>query len=185
MELREVAVSDLIPYWRNPRRISDEAVEAIMQSIEEYGYQQPIVVDSEMVIVMGHTRHAAIRRMGYQRVNVLVASGLSAKQIKELRTIDNRTSEFTRWDFDKLMDELGTVDQNLMASFFPEIIDPVKAEVVDEDGNIEQLTIEVTAKKEDPEAEFICPECFHGWKMQISKEDVLSGHLYVKKETQA
>lgn len=181
MELVELSVSEIVPYWRNPRRISDEAVEAVMESIKQYGYQQPIVVDTERVIIMGHTRHAAIRRLGYDRVSVLVARNLTAKQVKELRTIDNRTSEFTRWDFEKLMSELSGLDQTLMMSFFPEVVGPTPAELADGEELLRSMSEEVAVeKKDDPEAEFTCPSCWHSWSMPVSKEDVLSGHLAVR-----
>lgn len=180
MELVERQVADIVPYWRNPRRISDEAVHAVMESIRLYGYQQPIVVDTENVIIMGHTRHAAIRRLGYEKVKVLVARGLTAKQVKELRTIDNRTSEYTRWDFEKLMDELGALDQSLMFSFFPEVVGPTEEDEEAGDAIVEQ-TVDVMAKPTtDPTVEFICPACFHGWEMPVSREDIFSGELRVK-----
>ncbi|QGZ16650.1 ParB-like nuclease domain protein [Microbacterium phage Leaf] len=179
MRLQTVKVSDLVPYWRNPRRISDEAVTAVMDSIREYGYQQPIVVDPEMVIIMGHTRHAAVRRLGMEEIPVLVAENLTPKQVKELRTIDNRTAEFTRWDFEKLMGELEGVDSVLMQSFFPEVLGAPSEDDVAE----EVFTVDVTAeRKADPTAEFICPSCFHQWEMPVSREDVFAGELYVKED---
>lgn len=174
-------VADIVPYWRNPRRISDEAVQAVMDSIKLYGYQQPIVVDTERVIIMGHTRHAAVRRLGLEAVPVLVATNLTPKQVKELRTIDNRTAEFTRWDFEKLLGELGTMDQSLMYAFFPEAVSDVAAEVASGESLLEEQIIEVVAPREDPVAEFVCPNCFHGWEMPVSREDVLAGHLYAPK----
>jgi site-specific DNA-methyltransferase (adenine-specific) len=180
METITLDVGDIAPYWRNPRRITDEAVEAVMESIRQYGYQQPIVVDQEHVIIMGHTRHAALRRLGVGSIPVLVAKSLSQKQVKELRTIDNRTSELTRWDFDKLMGELDEMDQTLMASFFPEVFGPTEAENADGDAAVDSLVVDLTTQKPDPTAEFICPECFHSWEMPVSKQDVYSGHLQVK-----
>lgn len=184
METRVVKIADLAPYWRNPRRISDEAVNAVMDSIREYGYQQPIVVDTELVIIMGHTRHAALRRLGVEEIPVLVASSLTQKQVKELRTIDNRTAEFTRWDFEKLISELEGVDSTLMQAFFPEVLGVPDPDIDGDDG-VNQLVIDVNAeRKADPTAEFVCPSCFHQWEMPVTREDVFAGELYVKKEQQ-
>ncbi|QNJ55892.1 ParB-like nuclease domain protein [Microbacterium phage Rasputia] len=181
METKVLQVKDLVPYWRNPRRISDEAVNAVMDSIREYGYQQPIVVDTENVIIMGHTRHAAVRRLGVTEIPVLVASNLTPKQVKELRTIDNRTSEFTRWDFEKLMSELEGVDSALMQAFFPEVLGVPEPEV-DDDGLSMVIDAATPLPQEAKSAEFICPTCFHQWAMPVTREDIFSGELYVKED---
>lgn len=179
MQTRVVKVSDLAPYWRNPRRISDEAVTAVADSIREYGYQQPIVVDVENVIIMGHTRYSAIKRLGLEEIPVLVAENLTPKQVKELRTIDNRTAEFTRWDFEKLMSELEGVDSVLMQAFFPEVLGVPEPDIDPDDAQM--FTVDVSAeRKADPTAEFVCPSCFHSWEMPVTREDVFAGELRVK-----
>lgn len=178
-----MAIADIVPYWRNPRRISDEAVEAVMESIKLYGYNSPIVVDSERVIIMGHTRYSALRRLGVKEAPVVVASDLSPRKVKELRTIDNRTSENTRWDFELLMGELDALDQKLMQAFFPEVIEAVPDEVTI-DINAERVLAAAAEAGTDagaPIAEFICPDCFHQWSMPVSKQDVFMGELRVKK----
>lgn len=178
-----MAIADIVPYWRNPRRISDEAVEAVMESIKEYGYNSPIVVDSERVIIMGHTRYSALRRLGVKEAPVVIASNLSPRKVKELRTIDNRTSENARWDFDLLMGELGALDQRLMASFFPEILEaPSEGDIVIDVNAERQAAAELSAGSEEvvKDAEFICPDCFHQWTMPVSKQDIFSGELRVK-----
>src|SRR5699024_12589264 len=63
-ETVSIPLDEIKPYWRNPRVIPEEAVEAVQQSIQEFGYVQPIVVDGKGVIVTGHTRHAGLRRLG-------------------------------------------------------------------------------------------------------------------------
>ncbi|AWN07673.1 ParB-like partition protein [Microbacterium phage Hendrix] len=179
MTPKTLGILTIVPYWRNPRRIADEAVEAVMESIRQFGYQTPIVVDTENVIIMGHTRYQALRRLGVKEVPVLVASTLNPQQVKELRTIDNRTSEYSRWDFEKLMEELDGADSALMQSFFPEVFGPTDAELKDGEDAIEKMTVEVTYSA-PINAEFVCPECFHMWEMDVTKEDVLSGELYLK-----
>ena len=181
MEMVTMSIADIVPYWRNPRRISDEAVNALMESLRQYGYQQPIVVDTEKVIIMGHTRYSALRRLGVQEVPVLVASSLTPKQVKELRTIDNRTAEYTRWDFEKLLGELDGLDQNLMYSFFPEVVGPSTDDFEEGEQRVDEMVVDMFEKPKVPTVEFICPTCFHSWEMEVTREDIFSGRLEVKR----
>ena len=106
---------DLIPYDRNPR-INDAGVEAVMASIREFGFRQPIVVDPQGVIIVGHTRHKAALKMGLETVPVHVAEGLTDAQIRAYRIADNQTATFSEWDDDKLaleLLELSTLDYDL------------------------------------------------------------------------
>lgn len=184
-------IDKLIPYWRNPRRIGDEAVNAVAESISRFGYQQPIVVDVDGVIVMGHTRYGALRRLGVEEVAVVVADDLTPEQIKQLRTIDNRTSEYSTWDFDKLVDELGTLDAKLVWQFFPEVAGT--ATEFEPDSGTEDVELggknDIFAHElEQPKpttpltdtAEFVCPSCFHGWTMKITPKDIEKGRIEVK-----
>ncbi len=98
-----------IPYARNPRKISDEAVAAVAGSLKEFGFKQPIVVDSEGVIIAGHTRLKAAQRLGLTEVPVLVASDLTPEQVRAYRIADNRSAEFSKWDAELLNVELGDI----------------------------------------------------------------------------
>jgi hypothetical protein len=103
-----------IPYARNPRKITEEAVAGVAGSIKEFGFKQPIVVDSEGVIIMGHTRLKAAQRLGLTEVPVLVASDLTPTQCQALRLTDNRVGEFSEWDNEMLKLEIedlgGAID---------------------------------------------------------------------------
>ena len=101
-----VAIDAITPYENNPRKIPKEAIEKVAASIREFGFRQPIVVDKDMVVVVGHTRLLAARSLGYDEVPVLVASDLPPEKVKAYRLADNRTNEFTSWDDDRLMEEL-------------------------------------------------------------------------------
>jgi ParB-like chromosome segregation protein Spo0J len=92
---RVLSLDDIVPYWRNPRVVTDDAVNAVAESIERYGYTQPIVVDAENVIVIGHTRYAALRRLGATEAPVMTVTTLSPTQVKQLRVIDNKAHELT------------------------------------------------------------------------------------------
>ena len=116
MEVEYRATSSLIPYKNNPR-INREAVKVVAESIKEFGFKVPIVVDKDGVIVAGHTRHAAAKRLKMKEVPVIVADDLTPQQINGFRLADNRTAEFAEWDLGKLEIELQGIDEIDMSSF--------------------------------------------------------------------
>jgi DNA modification methylase len=103
IELRPL--SEIRPYPNNPRR-NDEAVDAVAASIREFGFRQPIVVDEEGTIIVGHTRWKAAQKLGLEQVPVHVALGLSPEQIRAYRIADNQTVTLAAWDYDLLPIEL-------------------------------------------------------------------------------
>jgi len=104
VELRKV--SDIKPYDKNPRD-NDGAVEAVARSIREYGFRQPIVVDAEGVIIVGHTRWKAAQKLGLAEVPVHVATDMTPAQIKAYRIADNKVAELASWDMELLPIELS------------------------------------------------------------------------------
>ena len=108
MTIQEVAVDAVTPYEKNPRKIPKEAVDKVAASIREFGFKQPIVVDKDMVIIVGHTRLLAAKKLGYETVPVLVASDLSPEKARAYRLADNKTNELTDWDFETLQEELAS-----------------------------------------------------------------------------
>jgi hypothetical protein len=98
-------LTSLNPYQNNPRD-NEQAVESVKNSIESFGFLVPIVVDKDHVIVAGHTRYEAAKRLGLTEAPCIVASYLSQAQIDAFRLIDNKVSELARWNFDKLSAEL-------------------------------------------------------------------------------
>lgn len=112
MNIREVSVSRLREYENNPRN-NDLAVEKVKYSIERFGFLFPVVIDMNYTIVCGHTRVRACREMGIQTVPCIVADELSEEQINLFRLVDNKTSEYSDWDFEKLKEELSLVDLTL------------------------------------------------------------------------
>ena len=112
MKIEQKNRSKIIPFSNNPR-INDAAVEKVAASIKEFGFKQPIVVDKDMVVIAGHTRLKAAEVLGLETVPVLVADDLSPEQAKAYRLADNKTAEFSEWDFDLLNMELfdiGNID---------------------------------------------------------------------------
>lgn len=95
------------PYEKNPRRITQQAIDKVAASLERFGWRQPIVVDKDGVIVVGHTRWLAAMALGYDKVPVHVASDLSPAEARAYRIADNRTGEESEWDFDLLTEELS------------------------------------------------------------------------------
>ncbi len=109
MEIISMKVRDIIPYEKNPRNIPKEAVEKVAASIKEFGFRQPIVVDKDNVIIVGHTRLMAAKKLKMKEVPVVVAADLTEEQVKAYRLADNRTNEFSEWDADQLFDELQSL----------------------------------------------------------------------------
>jgi len=94
------------PYIKNPRK-NDKTVETVARSIQQYGFQQPLVVDRDGVIIVGHTRHRAAKKLKLQSIPVVVATDLTAEQVKAYRIMDNRSAEDSRWDDQMLFEELN------------------------------------------------------------------------------
>ncbi len=109
MNKKVLPITDIKPYEKNPRKASADAINAVKKSIERFGYNVPIVVDENNVVLTGHTRLLAIKELKWEKVTVLVASDLTEEQAREFRIIDNRISEMSVWDHDLLKDELRAV----------------------------------------------------------------------------
>lgn len=108
--------AELIPYANNPRN-NDKAVDAVAASIREFGFKIPIVVDSDGVIVAGHTRLKAAQKLGLKTVPVVIADDLTEEQARAFRLADNKTAELAEWDFEKLNEELGVITDLDMQDF--------------------------------------------------------------------
>ena len=109
MNITERKISDVIPYENNPRD-NENAVEKVAESIREFGFKVPIIVDKGGVIVAGHTRLEAAKLLGLKKVPVIVADDLTEEQVKAFRLADNKVAEFSTWNFKKLEVELSFLD---------------------------------------------------------------------------
>ena len=116
MEIVDWPVERLTPYENNPRD-NDDAVPAVRASIEQFGWQQPIVVDEDGVIVVGHTRYKAALEMGLETVPVKVAHGLTEEQVRAYRLADNRTHDLSGWLDAMLAEELAQIEDIGMSEF--------------------------------------------------------------------
>ena len=116
MKIQEMNINELTRYENNPRK-NAQAVEAVAESIKEFGWKQPIVVDKNNEIVAGDTRFQAAIKLGLETVPVVIADDLTAEQIKAYRLADNKTNEAADWDFEKLQDELEGIEDLDMSLF--------------------------------------------------------------------
>lgn len=116
MQIQMVSISDIIPYENNPRKNAD-AVQYVKNSIEQFGFKIPMVLDAENVIVCGHTRFLAAQELGMTEVPCTYADDLTEEQIKAFRLADNKTAELSVWDFERLTLELEELPDIDMAEF--------------------------------------------------------------------
>lgn len=129
-----IPISEVRPYENNPRN-NEAAVEKVAASIKEFGFQSPIIIDRDGVIIAGHTRLKAAEMLGLKEVPVLHADELTPEQVKAYRLADNKTGEFASWDFEKLEEELAELENMDMAVFgFDELQKELDQYNVSEDG---------------------------------------------------
>ena len=112
MQIYDKRLDEIKPYENNPRH-NDNAVDAVANSIREFGFKVPIVVDSEGVIVAGHTRYKAAKKLGLAKVPCIIADDLTDEQVRAFRLADNKVGELATWDLDTLqveLDNIGEID---------------------------------------------------------------------------
>lgn len=131
-ELKWEPIKSIRPYEKNPRR-NDEAVDAVAASIREFGWQQPIVVDRDGVIIAGHTRYKAAKKLKCDTVPVVVADDLTEDQVKAYRLADNKTGELAEWDTALLGEELAELADFDMSQFGFDTILQEEAREAEED----------------------------------------------------
>jgi ParB-like chromosome segregation protein Spo0J len=145
-------------YQGNPRRILPAAIEKVARSLREFGWQQPLVVDREGVLIVGHVRLAAARQLGHTEVPVHVADSLTPQQVRAYRLADNRTAEEVDWDDGLLTLELQQLDDHdlrLVTGFdereLEKFLGPLQVEEgsVDGQGQLDEMT------------PITCPSCGH------------------------
>ena len=122
MNIKQIKIEDIIPYGKNPRK-NDVAVDAVKNSIREFGFKVPIVVDRDGVVVTGHTRLKAAKALGLKEVPAIVADDLTDEQAKAFRLADNKVAEKSEWDIDLLNEELQEITDIDMTEFDFEIPD--------------------------------------------------------------
>lgn len=137
MNIVLMKTGDIIPYEKNPRK-NDEAVKYVMASIEEFGFKVPIVVDKNNVVVAGHTRLKAAKKLKLDEVPCIVADDLTEEQIQAFRLADNKVAEKAEWDFDLLSGELDELlDFDMTVFGFDDAEEEAEAEVEEDDFEAE------------------------------------------------
>lgn len=116
MNVQEIKLKDIKPYGKNPRK-NDDAVPYVAESIKQFGFKVPIVIDKNNVIVAGHTRYKAAKKLGFKSVPCIIADDLTDEQIKAFRLADNKVSEKAEWDLDLLDSEIEGIFDIDMTDF--------------------------------------------------------------------
>jgi ParB-like chromosome segregation protein Spo0J len=152
MEIIKMPISALKEYENNPR-LNDEAVEYVARSIEEFGFKNPIIVDSENVIIAGHTRLKAAKFLELEEVPVIVADDLTEDQVRAFRLADNKVAELAKWDYTLLAEELDVIDIDMGEFGFIELSD------IDLEDFFEDAEPSEDPDPEEEEKEIQCPHC--------------------------
>lgn len=112
LRIEYISIDELIPYDNNPRN-NEQAVGFLANDIREFGFNVPIIIDKNKVIVCGHTRRLAALRLGLKEVPCICVDDLSEEQVKAFRLADNKVAEFSKWDMGKLSEELESLDWDM------------------------------------------------------------------------
>lgn len=146
MTIVEMPIMEIFPYGNNPRR-NEKAVNAVMASIKEFGFKNPIIVDENKVIISGHTRRLAALKLGLKKVPVVIAKDLTEDQARAFRLADNRVASFSSWDEEKLKEEIAGID-NIDLSDFGFKTDDIR---------------NIFMEKQEGKRH-MCPKCGFAWK---------------------
>lgn len=176
MKITMMSPDGLTPYEGNPRKITDEGINRVAESIERYGWHQPIVVDAEHVVVVGHTRLAAAQQLGLTSVPVHVADDITVEQARAYRLADNRTGEMSQWDDDALALEAREFPDELVETYFPDV--DLEIESIEQARGPSDEDVADAAEKigniPDPAAETThitqveCPACYESFAVRTA-----------------
>ncbi len=159
MQIKNLKIEQITPYWKNPRIIGEDAVEAVMESINRYGYQKFIVVDKDNCILAGHTRLEALKRLNHTVVPVIV-SEIKPAECRADRVADNKNGEDLQYNDEKLLDQFYR--------FIPDIegfedIAPMKDDDIPAAADYAPPP-KMERPKILPEEEIVCPTCYAAFK---------------------
>lgn len=171
MKIEYKGIEELIPYENNPR-INDHAVDYVANSIKEFGFKNPIIIDKDNIIVAGHTRLKACEKLGIKRVPTIIADDLTEDQIKAFRIADNKVAEFSNWDLGKLDLELEDIEIDMSDFGFELETQDFIQDLLDEDFVERNVTPEVF------EASFYIPikyrDTFSDYFKENGKEELVN-----------
>lgn len=162
MKIKNLPITELKPYENNPR-INDAAVPAVAESIRQFGFKQPIVIDKNNVIVCGHTRYKAAKKLGLKTVPCVVADDLTEEQIKAYRLADNKVGELASWDMEMLNAELESIGDIDMGDFGFEL----ESDCVPDEGEEDDYDIDKGLTQE--------PRVHYGEIWQLGRHRLMCG----------
>lgn len=182
MKIKNIPLSEVKPYWRNPRK-NEKAIAAVKKSIVDYGFNQPIIVDVKNVIIAGHTRYKALAELGWKEVPCVVLD-IPANAAKAYRVADNKTSELSEWDMDALIPELREIEGIAdMQIYFQDlnlekllqdtatVSDVTASQIDDRTERIEELFENLSEADQGKYVDVTCPKC--GEEFFVNKNDII------------
>lgn len=154
MKIIEKSVADLVPYENNPRN-NTFSVDKVAESIKEFGFKVPILIDKNNVIIAGHTRLKAAEQLGLESVPCILVDDLTEDQIAAFRLIDNKTGELAEWDFDKMREELDEIELDMSEFGFDDFMDGIESFAADVPDSFDEIDELSTTHR--------CPYCNYEW----------------------
>lgn len=174
MNVVNINVNDLTPYENNPRN-NNEAIQYVANSIKEFGFKVPLVIDKDNVVICGHTRLLAAKQLGIEEVPCTVADDLTDEQIKAFRLADNKVAEIATWDLGALVDELKDINFIDMEDFGFLGADDLRTDFFDEEVEDEKSSDDETEEEDNGKTvKVVCDDA--NYQQLI---DFLDEHLFV------
>lgn len=153
---------ELKPYEQNARK-NDAAVPKLVESISQFGFNVPVLIDEDLNIIAGHTRYKAAMQMGLDEIPCIILTDLDEKKIAQYRIVDNKTAELSSWDYERLIFELDSIDEIDMSAFEFGNFDEENAVPVNLESNLDD-GMELDLSGYDDEAfDYECPVCGFKW----------------------
>lgn len=153
IKIIEKDINELVPYENNAR-INDKAVDIVANSIKEFGFKNPCIIDKNNVLIAGHTRVLACKKLGITKVPCIVADDLTEDQIKAFRIADNSSAQIAEWDMEKLMKELDSIDYDMTQFGLAEQLEQIENAILnDKENEFDNLEVQKHLLK--------CPVCGH------------------------
>lgn len=168
MNVIEIELNKIKPYSKNPRK-NDRAVDGVAESIKQFGFKQPLVIDKNNVIICGHTRYKAAQKLGLSTVPCVRADELTKEQAKAYRIADNKLNELAMWDLELLGDELATFEFDFTPFQFDLPTYTYDFDVSDK--NDEQEPNDLSARKERAFKSGGASEMRYGVYVEVEDED--------------
>jgi len=163
IKIEKTPINEIKPYKNNPR-INTNAIEKVRDSILAFKFRNPILIDKNNEIIAGHTRLEAAKQLGLKEVPTIKIEDMTEAQVKAFRIADNKTAEFSEWDFDILKDEFHSLEDT---DFFHDT--GFKSEEITQIWDSDKDKIDVSEHKRELHKEIYCPNCNHDLSKFLKK----------------